>query len=116
MDFQNHLSSAAHMLIKFSTFLSPGNLEKFSHFPDFVSSYSLLPLYIFQLYFETLKQKCLGNKWGSFHFLQCINSGVCETLVTDIYVKQSFLHFTSLSPYDSWKNNVQFTMESWDAG
>lgn len=56
MDFQNHLSSAAHMLIKFSTSLSPGNLEILSHFPDFLSSYSLLPLYIFQLYFETLKE------------------------------------------------------------
>lgn len=36
MDFQNHLSSAAHMLIKFSTFLSPGNLEILFHFPYFV--------------------------------------------------------------------------------
>lgn len=56
MDFQNHLSSAAHMLIKFSTSLSAGKLEILSRFPGFLSSYSLLSLYIFQLYFETLKQ------------------------------------------------------------
>lgn len=32
--------------------------------------------------------------------------------MTDICVKQSFMHFASLSPHDSGRNNAQFMLEN----